>query len=328
VVNDGNSGGNYAVTAHTASGTITKRDLTVTTTGVNKVYNGNADATVSLSTDKVSGDAVTPAYTNASFNNKNVGINKPVSVTGVSISGADAGNYTLLNTTASTTANITPLGITGNFTAANKVYDGTAAATVLTRSLSGTIAGDDVNLSGGTATFNNASVGTNKTVTLSGATLTGSDAGNYSLTVNTTTANITAWNAQGYGFYAPVGVSNSIFTAAPSDAPVSNPGEVWNTAKGGSTIPLKFNVYAGTVEKTSLSDIAAFQSQKLVCAGGVGEDVVEITTTGNTSLRYDTTAMQWIQNWKTPTANADTCYRAWVTFADGSSIEAFFKLKK
>ena len=56
----------------------------------------------------VSGDVVNVAYAGASFADANVGTGKPVSVTGISISGgADAGNYTLVNTTATTTANIT-----------------------------------------------------------------------------------------------------------------------------------------------------------------------------------------------------------------------------
>ena len=165
-----------------------------------------------------------------------------------------------------------------------------------------------------------------------GSRKSGSDAGNYVFASpqGTTTASILAWSAQGRGFYPPVGVPNSIFTAAPGAAPLSNPGEAWNTAKGGSTVPLKFNVYAGTVEKTSLSDIKSFQQSKLAsCAGGDAEDPVEDTpTTGGTTLRYDGAGAQWIQNWATPKVTYDTCYRAWVTFADGSSLEAFFKLRK
>jgi hypothetical protein len=248
-LNDGNSGGNYDVTTHTASGTITKKDLTVSgITASNKLYDGNTTATLN-------------------------------------VSGA---------------------------------------------SLVGVVGLDTVNLNTGAAagTFASKEVGT-WTVTISGLTISGADSGNYNLIQPTTTASIGAWNAVGYGFYAPVGVANSIFTAAPASAPNANPGEYWNTAKGGSTVPLKFNVYAGTLEKTSLSDIKSFQTAKLAsCAGGLGDDAVDITTTGGTSLRYDTTAMQWIQNWKTPSANTDTCYRAWVTFADNSSIEAFFKLKR
>ena len=44
------------------------------------------------------------------------------------------------------------------------------------------VGGDTVSLAGGTATFDNKNVGTGKTVTLTGATLTGADAGNYTLT--------------------------------------------------------------------------------------------------------------------------------------------------
>ena len=43
--------------------------------------------------------------------------------------------------------------LTGNFTASNKVYDGTTAATITGRLLSGAVVGDDVSLAGGTATF-------------------------------------------------------------------------------------------------------------------------------------------------------------------------------
>lgn len=86
---------------------------------------------------------------------------------------------------------IVALSLTGNFTADNKVYDGNNSATVLSRTVV-PLLGDDVTLVGGTATFDNANVGTGKTVTLVGATLGGADLGNYSLSsVNTTTANIT-----------------------------------------------------------------------------------------------------------------------------------------
>jgi hypothetical protein len=287
----------------------------------------------------VTGDDVSAASVSATFNNKNVATGKSVSVSGISISGADAANYNLLNTTASTTAEIYAKGIVGNFTAASKVFDMTANAVVVSRSLAVPIAGDDVSLSGGTATFSDPSVGNNKVVTLTGATLAGVDAGNYNLTsVNTTTANITAWSAAGKGFYSPVGAdaAHSVFTPAPGSAPTAKPSAMeWNSAKGGSTIPLKFNVYAGTVEKTTAdafpgSNLAtAFTAKSLgSCSDLTSDDPVDFTTTGNTNLRYDTTAMQWIQNWQTPKVNGDTCYRAYVTFADGSTIESFFKLKK
>ena len=96
-------------------------------------------------------------------------------------------------TSSSATLTVTAISLTGNFTAANKIYDANTSAAVLTRSLnSGVVSPDVVNLTGGTATFNNKDAGTGKTVTLAGASLSGADAGNYSLgSVATTTANIT-----------------------------------------------------------------------------------------------------------------------------------------
>ena len=55
---------------------------------------------------------VTTAFTGASFSDANAGIGKTVSVTGITISGADAANYNLLSDTASTTATINPALVT------------------------------------------------------------------------------------------------------------------------------------------------------------------------------------------------------------------------
>src|SRR5207245_1188673 len=129
---------NAATTAN-----ISPKDLTVTASGIDKIYNGNATATVTLATDRLSGDDVTAAYTAASFADKNVGTAKPVSVSGISISGLDAGNYNLTNTTASTTASISPLGVELYFSADDKTYDGANAATILSCSAIG-VEGDDL----------------------------------------------------------------------------------------------------------------------------------------------------------------------------------------
>jgi YDG domain/Bacterial Ig-like domain (group 3) len=72
--------------------------------------------------------------------------------------------------------------VTGVIRAEDKVYNGSTEATI-TRMLSGVLAQDvgNVSLTGGTAAFSSANAGVNKTVTLTGATLTGSASGNYSL---------------------------------------------------------------------------------------------------------------------------------------------------
>ena len=54
----------------------------------------------------MAGDSLNASYTSASFADKHVGAGKPVSVSGISLSGVDAGNYQA-STTASTTADIT-----------------------------------------------------------------------------------------------------------------------------------------------------------------------------------------------------------------------------
>ena len=112
-INDGNSGNNYQVTeASFNTGTITTRTLIVTATGISRPYNGTTAATVSLSDNHLSGDTVIDSYASAAFASPIAANNIPVSVTGISISGSDSANYSLQNTTASTTANITPVGPT------------------------------------------------------------------------------------------------------------------------------------------------------------------------------------------------------------------------
>ena len=59
-----------------------------------------------LSDNRVGGDVLSLAYGSAAFSDRNVGVNKTVNVSDITVGGADAGNYTF-NTTATTTANIT-----------------------------------------------------------------------------------------------------------------------------------------------------------------------------------------------------------------------------
>src|SRR6185312_12643835 len=174
--------------------TVNKKDITGSFTAKNKPYDATTSATVNSESPNgiIGTDVVTLTGGTATFDTKNVGTGKTVTLTGASLSGADAGNYNLISV-GTTTANITSIGITGSFTAKNKPYDATTSATVNSESPNGIIGTDVVNLTGGTATFDTKNVGTGKTVTLTGASLSGADAGNYNLTsVGTTTANITA----------------------------------------------------------------------------------------------------------------------------------------
>lgn len=117
---------------------------------------------------------------------------------------------------------------------------------------------------------------------------------------------VKAWTLK--GFYQPVDM-----------------GGVLNTVKSGSTVPAKFEIFAGDTELTDPA-LAKFAMQQITCSLTSPTDAIETTATGNTSLRYDATAGQFVYNWKTPTA-AGTCYRLTMTANDGSSISANFKLK-
>src|SRR4051794_23318313 len=88
------------------------------------------------------------------------------------------GNYDVTYKTGQLT--VTKKGLTGIFTSADKVYDGTDAAAATDRALVGAVKDDKVSLSGGTATFESRNVG-DRTATLAGAELAGDDKGNYTL---------------------------------------------------------------------------------------------------------------------------------------------------
>jgi hypothetical protein len=174
----------YTLTQPTTTADITAIDITVTATGVDKPYDATTDATVTLATDALAGDDVTADYTSAAFDTKDVGIGKPVDVSGVSISGADSGNYNTPSDTATTTADITAIDLTvAGAVADGKTYDGTTVATVdfTGASLVGVLAPDDVTLDTAaySAAFGTKDVGTAKAVTVAGVALKGVDSGNY-----------------------------------------------------------------------------------------------------------------------------------------------------
>ncbi|CAB3648632.1 YDG domain-containing protein [Achromobacter pestifer] len=180
----GADAGNYALGNGVFKGTanITPKIITGAITAAGKVYDGSLAANTNGGlSGAVLGDAVALSTTGA-FADKNVGNGKTVNVGG-SLSGADAGNYTLVTNTT-TLANITPKAITGALTAAGKVYDGARDATT-TGTLSGTVLGDNIGIIG-TGLFSDKNVGNGKLVAVNG-TLSGADAGNYTLSTNTTT---------------------------------------------------------------------------------------------------------------------------------------------
>ena len=54
--------GNYAASSTTGTLSVNRATLTVTATGVNRVYDGSTGATVTLSDNRVSGDSLSESY--------------------------------------------------------------------------------------------------------------------------------------------------------------------------------------------------------------------------------------------------------------------------
>ena len=117
-ISGGDDMANYTLgnTGETTTADISPIALAVDATGDDKVYDGTDDATVTFVDDRIGGDLFTIAYTATFDDGKAVGTGKAVSVTGINLTGPDAGDYTP-NTTDTTTADITTLTVYGSFTA-------------------------------------------------------------------------------------------------------------------------------------------------------------------------------------------------------------------
>ena len=197
---------NYVLTSSSASttATINKRDVTASISAADKTYDGSDAATISDcslnaatgNVGAISGDDIDCVASNAHFNNKNAGLNKPVSAD-VALAGDDKDNYNLTSSSAETTASISKRNVTASITAAGKTYNGNDSAAITSCTLEtedndhGVISPDAVGCHGSNGHFNNKNAGVNKTVTADVA-LTGSDQANYQLTSLTasTTADI------------------------------------------------------------------------------------------------------------------------------------------
>jgi phosphotransferase system IIA component len=320
-------------TATQVTFTIDRRTLSAAIIGdPTKTYDGNTNATLSsanyLLSTVVASQSITVNKTTGTYNTKDVATANTVSTTLTSGDftagvGTNLNNYNL-PTSAGGAGHITPKAL--SITADNKSMLFGGSVPPYTVSYSGFVAGENEVTAplGGTLIFtvtNNLNV----TVTVTSSTPVGTytiipsglTSTNYNITFVNGTLTIGAWTLT--GFYQPVDMSIL-------------PTIVLNTIKGGSTVPLKFNIFAGTpgptTERKSTSDVQSFQVAEFNCSTALGsiDSTLEFTTTGGTSLRYDGTAGQFIQNWQAPKP-PNKCYQVRMTALDGSHIDAFFKTK-
>lgn len=182
---------------------VNKKDagVSITTPPTSKTY---GDANFSLAATKTAPDGGT-----WSWNSSNPAILEIISgadtaTPTIKVKKADTAGATLTVTytsdthygSASAAITVAQKEVTiSGITAANKEYDGSTTATPTgTAVINGKVGSDDVTVTAGTATFADKNVGTGKTVTFTGYSLSGADAGNYNLKAQpaSVTANITA----------------------------------------------------------------------------------------------------------------------------------------
>jgi Tfp pilus assembly protein PilE len=201
----------------------------------------------------VTGDQVSLVNGTAIFASKNAGA-WTVTDTGLSLSGADAGNYTV-NGTATAAAEITTRPITVAAVPNVKIYDGTVSASAVSTITSGSlVAGDAVAFS---ETYSTKNVGIDETLTPSGSVNDGDGGANYCVTfVASATGTITQTADHFLVTASPANVTagnNSILTVTAEDA-------------GGHVVV----GYAGTVEFNSSDPLEPVPAGNLIFTPGTG----------------------------------------------------------
>jgi subtilisin family serine protease len=118
------------------------------------------------------------------------------------------------------------------------------------------------------------------------------------------------------GFYSPVEMRDS------DDNPIVN------VVKGGSAVPIKFEVFKGDEELTDTTSVKDLSAEPTECETNSSPDRVEVTATGGTALRYDTEEGQFVFNWRSPRVRADSCYKlTMITKDEVSALSAIFRLR-
>ncbi len=205
-LNDGNSGGNYILTyADNTASEITARALTVSTKAVSRVYDGTVSASgTAIVTSGALQGSDTLSGGSFAFADKHAGAGKTVTVSDVTLNdGNSGGNYILTyadNTASEITARVLTVSLSGTV---SKVYDGATAATLSpgNYSLSGLVPGDVVSIVLLSSNYDTADIGTGKTVSVAGLSLSGVDKANYllgssaaSAAIGEITSAVTPWD--------------------------------------------------------------------------------------------------------------------------------------
>ncbi len=315
-VNDNNGGNNYQLNfADNTNGEITAKELTASFAAEDKVYDGNDSAKIATRTLQgvVGNEDVSLDGGTAKFNDKNVANGKTVSATGFTLAGNAKDNYSLKAGPWTTNADIVPAPLT--VTAANqskKLGDPNPTFTV---SYSGFVHGEDKSVLGGTLTFTT-NVPSPEQAGTWDITPGGLTSSNYSITFVKGTLTITSITYNFDGFRSPV------------DNPGTGSTSVFNSAKAGQSIPVKFGL--GGNQGLNIMAAGYPKVTSVNCVSSATVDPIEeyAASTANGGLTYDVTADQYNYVWKTQSTYANKCFKFDLTLKDGTSRVAYFKFLK
>ena len=162
--------------------TINKAPLTITAQTNTKTYDSTTTASATPTVSGLLGSDTVTGLTE-SYDNKNVGTAKTLSVSGYTINDGNSGNNYAVTTNTDTSGVINQAVLTITAQANTKTYDGTTTASA-TPTVSGLLGSDTV--TGLTESYDNKNVGTAKTLSVNnGYTINDGNFGNnYAITVN------------------------------------------------------------------------------------------------------------------------------------------------
>jgi hypothetical protein len=307
-----NGGTNYNNDEGDVQITINKVELTVTADIKSKTYDANPfTAFTRTITGFVNSENDSVVSGNLTYGGTAVGaVNAGSYTITPNVSGLSATNYTFKAANGALTINKRPITVTAD--AQSKLFNDPDPAPLtykVTSQLSPALVGTDT-FTGALTRVTGEAVG--QYDILQGNVSAGP---NYAITYVGAKLTIGAWTLKGFSQPVDMDVVTTTGTT-----------EALNTVKAGSTVPLKFEVLKGATKLTNTSAIKSFSTKAVPCPlSGFVADEIEFLTTGGTSLRYDTTAGQFIQNWQTPKKVG--CHDVTMETTDSSKLVAHFQLR-